>query len=71
MHRTKWTAHKICKLRTAMRMSQHQFALAVGCAGGQAVSRWERGLCEPCTEFQIAMDNLLAEHESTAKGEKP
>jgi transcriptional regulator with XRE-family HTH domain len=40
-------------------MSQHQFSIAVGCASGQAVSRWERGLNAPCEEFQRALDNLM------------
>ncbi len=45
--RTSVSGEAILTARTNLRLTQHQLARAVGIAGGERVSEWERGVAEP------------------------
>lgn len=45
--RTRVSGEAIMTARTDRRLTQHQLARAVGIAGGERVSEWERGVAEP------------------------
>lgn len=45
--RTSVSGEAILTARTKKRLTQHQLARAVGIAGGERVSEWERGVAEP------------------------
>ena len=45
--RTRVSGEAILTARTKRRLTQHQLARALGIAGGERVSEWERGVAEP------------------------
>jgi len=58
--RNEWTPERILQLRHQLRMTQQEFATAVGVTSGVSVSRWERGRCSPDRRSQMALNRLDA-----------
>ncbi|WP_067468019.1 helix-turn-helix domain-containing protein [Nocardia amamiensis] len=64
---TWWTGETVLALRNALRLSQREFALLVGCSQ-KSVSNWERGESRVSADGQLALDEVLATLEPVARG---
>jgi transcriptional regulator with XRE-family HTH domain len=61
-----WTGDAVLALRKALRLSQRDFALLVGCSQ-KSISNWERGESTVSADAQLALDEVLSTLEPVAR----